>query len=92
MYDLGIYSGTQDRLGVGLGSVNNGTQPGNTRIDPWRAAGPIHGGSSVESGCEPRTLRLQSRDALPLGLRPYSSLASWVLFLLPRLGGVPLLT
>ncbi|GBM59034.1 hypothetical protein AVEN_104706-1, partial [Araneus ventricosus] len=28
----------------------------------YQAAGPIHGGSSVESGFEPGTLRLQSRD------------------------------
>ncbi|GBM89893.1 hypothetical protein AVEN_172168-1 [Araneus ventricosus] len=28
----------------------------------WRAAGPIHGGSSVEMGLEPGTLLPQSRD------------------------------
>ncbi|GBN30195.1 hypothetical protein AVEN_226539-1 [Araneus ventricosus] len=28
----------------------------------WRAAGPIHGGSSVESGFEPGAFRPQSRD------------------------------
>ncbi|GBO26479.1 hypothetical protein AVEN_270029-1 [Araneus ventricosus] len=38
----------------------------------WRAAGPIHGGSSVESGFEPGTLRSQSRYLTtrpPLSLR-----------------------
>ncbi|GBM18202.1 hypothetical protein AVEN_151734-1 [Araneus ventricosus] len=34
----------------------------------WYETGPIHGGSSVESGFEPGTLRPQSL-ALPLGQR-----------------------
>ncbi|GBN48200.1 hypothetical protein AVEN_156177-1 [Araneus ventricosus] len=36
----------------------------------WRAAGPIHGGSSGESGFEPGTLRPQSRDLTTRPPRP----------------------
>ncbi|GBL72237.1 hypothetical protein AVEN_115206-1 [Araneus ventricosus] len=37
----------------------------------WRATGPIHGGSSVESGFEPGTLRPQSRDLTTRPPRPF---------------------
>ncbi|GBN30403.1 hypothetical protein AVEN_17317-1 [Araneus ventricosus] len=46
------------------------------REDVWplrmikRATGPIHGGSSVESGFEPRALRPQSRDLTTRPQRP----------------------
>ncbi|GBO45845.1 hypothetical protein AVEN_164697-1 [Araneus ventricosus] len=36
----------------------------------WRATGPIHGGSSVESGLEPGALRFQSRDLTTRPPRP----------------------
>ncbi|GBN12257.1 hypothetical protein AVEN_245734-1 [Araneus ventricosus] len=35
-----------------------------------RATGPIHGGSSVESGLEPETLRPQNRDRTTRPPRP----------------------
>ncbi|GBM04609.1 hypothetical protein AVEN_242847-1 [Araneus ventricosus] len=36
----------------------------------WSAAGPIHGGSSVESGFEPGTFQPQSRDLTTRPPRP----------------------
>ncbi|GBN34770.1 hypothetical protein AVEN_209528-1 [Araneus ventricosus] len=36
----------------------------------WRATGPIHGGSSMESGFEPGTLWPKSRDLTTRPLRP----------------------
>ncbi|GBN25947.1 hypothetical protein AVEN_273348-1 [Araneus ventricosus] len=36
----------------------------------WRATGPIHGGSSVESGFEPGTFRSQGRDLTITPPRP----------------------
>ncbi|GBN81585.1 hypothetical protein AVEN_270749-1 [Araneus ventricosus] len=36
----------------------------------WRAAGPRHGGSSVEAGFEPGALRPQSRDLTTRAPRP----------------------
>ncbi|GBM07613.1 hypothetical protein AVEN_230046-1 [Araneus ventricosus] len=36
----------------------------------WRATGPIHGGSSVESGFEPGTLRSQGRGPTTRPPRP----------------------
>ncbi|GBM54148.1 hypothetical protein AVEN_202511-1 [Araneus ventricosus] len=38
----------------------------------WRETGPIHGGSSVESGLEPGALRPQSRDLTTRAPRPYT--------------------
>ncbi|GBN59545.1 hypothetical protein AVEN_209380-1 [Araneus ventricosus] len=39
----------------------------------WRATGPIHGGSSVESGFEPATLRSRGRDLTTRPPRPPDS-------------------
>ncbi|GBM91624.1 hypothetical protein AVEN_166667-1 [Araneus ventricosus] len=38
----------------------------------WRTTGPIHGGSSVESGFEPAALRSRGRDLTTRPPRPIS--------------------